>query len=107
MLERDETSEQNLGDGQIRREFALSVAAYEPGDVELPAVEVTYLGKRARCRRAHRRRSPIKIASLIANEPEPALKDTAPPVPVMEQNLLPLYIAGGLLAAGWARSSRC
>ena len=49
-----------------------------------------------------RARSPVtvKIGSLIANEPEPAIKDAAPPVTVMEENLWPAYIAGGLCAAG-------
>jgi len=42
---------------------------------------------------------PIKIASLIANEPEPAIKDVAPPVAVMQQDLLLAYITGGILAA--------
>src|SRR5206468_4769463 len=38
--------------------------------------------------------------SLIANEPEPALKENAPPVRVLQRDLLLAYIAGGLVAAG-------
>jgi len=31
--------EKDLGDGKMRREFVLTVAAYEPGAREIPAVE--------------------------------------------------------------------
>ena len=98
LLERKE-NEQDLGDGKMRREFTLVVAAYEPGEVEIPSVEVTYLGNRGEIRTAKTSPIAIKIASLIANEPEPALKDIAPPVPVQQRDLLLAYIAGGLLAA--------
>ena len=100
LLGRDETSEQNLGDGRIRREFVLRVAAYEPGSIELPALDVTYLGPHGEVKSVHTAALPIKIASLIANEPEPALKDAASPVSVMEENRVPLYVGGALLAAG-------
>jgi hypothetical protein len=98
LLDRKE-AEQDLGDGRMRREFTLTVAAYEPGEPELPALEVTYLGKAGDVRTARAAPVPIKIASLIANEPEPALKEAAPPVHVLEKNLLLVYLAGGLLAA--------
>jgi len=98
LLDRKE-AEQDLGDGRVRREFTLTVAAYEPGERELPAVEVTYLGKAGDVRTARTAPVPIKIASLIANEPEPALKENAPPVHVLEESLLLLYIAGVLFAA--------
>ncbi|HET6280051.1 MAG TPA: BatD family protein [Polyangia bacterium] len=98
ILDRKE-AEQDLGDARTRREFTLTVAAYEPGEVEIPSVEVTYLGKTGEVRSARTAPVAIKIASLIANEPEPALKDNAPPVVVWQQNLLLVYVAGGLLAA--------
>lgn len=98
LLDRKE-AEQDLGDGRTRREFTLSVAAYEPGEVELPPVEVTYLGKGGDVRSARTQPVMVKIASLIANEPEPALKENAPPVLVWQQDLLLVYIAGALLAA--------
>ena len=99
LLDRKE-SEQNLGDGRIKRQFTLTIAAYEPGAKQVPAIEVTYLGPRGDVRTARTAPVKVKIASLIANEPEPAIKDAAPPVTVMEENLWPAYIAGALCAAG-------
>ncbi len=99
LLDRQE-SEQNLGDGRLKRQFTLTIAAYEPGAKQVPAIEVTYLGPRGDVRTARTTPVTVKIASLIANEPEPAIKDAAPPVTVMEENLWPAYIAGGLCAAG-------
>jgi hypothetical protein len=98
VLDRKE-AERDLGDGRVRREFTLTVAAYEAGPVQLPAVEVTYLGKGGEVRTTRTEPVPVKIASLIANEPEPAAKDNAPPVVVMQPDLLLAYIAAGLLAA--------
>ena len=104
LLGRDETTEQNLGDGRIRREFVIKVAAYEPGPVELPAIDVTYLGPRGEVKSVRTAPIAIKIASLIANEPEPALKDAATTVSVMEENRMPLYIGGASAGGGaWAR----
>jgi len=100
LLGRDETTEQNLGDGRIRREFVFKVAAYEPGPAELPAIDVTYLGPHGEVKSVRTAPIAIKIASLIANEPEPAMKDAAVPVSVMEENRVPLYVGGALLAAG-------
>jgi hypothetical protein len=100
LLGREETSEQNLGDGRIRREFALKIAAYEPGELQLPPIDVTYLGPQGEVKTVRTGAVAIKIASLIANEPEPVLKDAATPVSVMEENRLPLYIGGAVLAAG-------
>jgi hypothetical protein len=99
LLDRKE-SEQNLGDGRMKRQFTLTIAAYEPGSKEVPSLEVTYLGPRGDVRTARTSPVMVKIGSVIANEPEPALKDAAPPVTVMEENLWPAYIAGGLCAAG-------
>jgi len=100
LLGRDETSEQNLGDGRIRREFTLRIAAYEPGELQVPPIDVTYLGPHGEVKTARTGAVAVKIASLIANEPEPALKDAAAPVSVMEENRVPLYVGGALLAAG-------
>jgi hypothetical protein len=98
ILDRKE-EEKDLGDGKMRRDFTLRVAAYEPGEISVPSVEVTYLGKAGEVLTASTAPVPIKITSLLANEPEPALKENAAPVAVLEQNLLAVYVAAGLAAA--------
>ncbi len=98
VLDRKE-SEQDLGDGRVRHDFALTIASYEPGEKEIPALEVTYLGSGGDVRTARTTPLPLKITSLIANEPEPAIKDAVGPVTVMQENLLLVYIGAGLLAA--------
>jgi hypothetical protein len=92
-------SEQDLGDGRLRHEFTITIAAYEPGEKEVPAVEVTYLGKSGDVRTARTSALPVKITSVIANEPEPALKDATGPVAVLEENRILIYGGAGLLAA--------
>ena len=91
--------EKDLGDGKMRREFNLRVAAYEPGSVEVPSVELTYFGADGSVKSVHTRPVPITITSLIANEPEPKLKDNAGPLPVRQRDYLLIYIAGGILTA--------
>jgi hypothetical protein len=98
VLDRKE-SEKDLGDGRVQHEFALTVATYEPGEREIPAIEVTYLGRGGDVRTARAAALPLKITSLIANEPEPALKDAAAPVVVMEENLLLVYVGAAIVAA--------
>ena len=92
--------EKDLGDGRMRREFNLRVAAYEPGSFDIPSVELTYFGADGSVKSVHTQPVPITITSLIANEPEPKLKDNAGPLPVRQREYLLLYIAGGILAAG-------
>jgi hypothetical protein len=92
--------EKDLGDGKKQRRFTLAIAAYEPGDLTIPGVEVTYIGKRGDVLSARTEPVAVKITSLLANEPEPALKDNAPPVRVFQRDLLLVYIAGALAAAG-------
>jgi hypothetical protein len=98
VLDRKE-SEQDLGDGRARHEFTLTLAAYEPGEKEIPAIEVTYLGGAGEVRTARTAPVPVKITSVIANEPEPALKDAAGPVAVVEENRPLIYGGAAVLAA--------
>jgi len=98
LLSRSE-GETDLGDGHVRREFALRIAAYEPGPASVPAVEVTYLGTGGAVRQVRTQPVEVKIASLIANEPEPALKEDATPVAVWKRDLTLVIVAGGVLAA--------
>ena len=92
--------EKDLGDGKMRREFNLSIAAYEPGTFDIPSVELTYFGADGSVKSVHTQALPFTITSLIANEPEPKLKENAGPLPVRQRDYLLVYIAGGLVAAG-------
>ncbi len=92
--------ETDLGDGKMRREFTLGVAAYEPGSYEIPSVELTYFGADGTVKSVRTQPVAITIKSLLANEPEPKLKENADSVPVRQRDYLLLYIAGGLAAAG-------
>jgi hypothetical protein len=92
--------EKDLGDGRMRREFALRIAAYEPGSFEIPSAELTYFGQDGTVKSVRTQALAITIGSLLANESEPKLKDNAESVHVVQRNYLFVYIAGGLLAAG-------
>jgi hypothetical protein len=92
--------ETDLGDGKMRREFTLGVATYEPGSFEIPPVELTYFGPDGSVKSVRTGAVPITIKSLIANEPEPKLKENADSVPVRQRDYLFLYLAGGIAAAG-------
>ena len=92
--------ESDLGDGKMRREFTLGIAAYEPGSFDIPPIELTYFGPDGSVKSARTQAVPFTIKSLIANEPEPKLKDNADSVTVVERNYLFLYVVGGLAAAG-------
>jgi hypothetical protein len=93
--------EKDLGDGKMKREFRLFLAAYEPGDLTLPAIEVTYIARSGDVQTTRTQPLELKIVSLIANEPEPALKEDATPatVTVLERDLTLVYVAAALGAA--------
>jgi hypothetical protein len=92
--------ERDLGDGKMRREFSLGIAAYEPGSYEIPPVELTYFGSDGTVKSVRTQPLPFTVKSLIANEAEPKLKDNVDPVPVSQRDYLLLYITGGIAAAG-------
>jgi hypothetical protein len=92
--------EKDLGDGRMSRAFNLKIAAYQPGSFEIPSVELTYFGQDGTVKSVRTQAIPFTITSLIANEPEPKLRDNTASMSVSERNTLLLVVAGGLLAAG-------
>jgi len=91
--------ERDLGDGKMQRRFLLAIAAYEPGAVTLPGLEVTYLGRGGEVLSTRTEPIAMKITSLLANEAEPVLKENAPPVQVLQRDLLLVYVGAGVGAA--------
>jgi hypothetical protein len=99
LLDRKE-EEKDLGGGRRQRVFTLAVAAYEPGDLTVPPVAVTYIGRGGEVRVVETEPLPVHVASLLANEPEPALKENAAAVTVWQEDWRLVYVAGALFAAG-------
>jgi hypothetical protein len=94
--------EKDLGDGHRSRSFRVEIAAYQTGALEVPAISVTYIGKDGRVLSRPTEPVPVKITSLIANEPDPQLKDASEPVTVLEQDLTLVYVGAaiGMAALG-------
>jgi hypothetical protein len=88
--------EKDLGDGHRSRSFRIEIAAYQTGALEVPAISVTYIGKDGRVLSRPTEPVPVKITSLIANEPDPQLEDVSEPVTVLEQDLTLVYVGAGL-----------
>jgi BatD DUF11 like domain len=91
--------EKDLGDGHRSRSFRVEIAAYETGELTVPAIPVTYIGKDGRVLSRPTEPVPIKITSLIANEPDPQLKEPAAPITVLEEDLTLVFLGAGLLVA--------
>ena len=92
--------EKDLGDGRMSRAFNLKIAAYQPGSFDIPPVELSYFGQDGTVKSVRTQAIPFVITSLLANEPEPKLKDNATSVRVVQRDYLWLYVAGGIAAAG-------
>jgi hypothetical protein len=80
--------------------LTVSLIGFEPGDVTIPGQTLTVVDVNGGIAEVTTDESHVTVKSLIANEPEPALKeDAGPPEKVMEEDYLLLYILGGLAAA--------
>ena len=102
-LSREENTRQLGAKGEmpeVEATFTLRVAAYELGELTLPPVEVTALGPRGELITLTTAEVPIKIASVMANEPQPKLKAMEPPVSVFQRTWWLIYLIIGLAAAG-------
>ena len=86
---------------EVEQVFELKVAAYELGELTLPAIELTALGPRGELVVLKTQPVPIKVKGLLANEPDPKLKELDPPVSVFQRDWLLLYILLVLAAIGF------
>jgi len=85
---------------EVERTFTLKVAAYDLGNQTLPPVEVTALGPRGEMISLSTAAMQIDVRSVMANEPQPKLKELEPPVSVFQRTWWLIYLLIGLAAAG-------
>ena len=85
------------GDKQ-RFVFNLELLALEPGDAPIPPLELRVVTKDNFVGSVKTEGLPYKVSSLIANEPNAQPKAESKPVAVLEDNYVPVYVLGGLLA---------
>jgi hypothetical protein len=79
--------------------FDLQLLALLPGNEPIPAIELRVVTKDGFIGRTQTEALPYTVRSLLANEPNAQPKPETRPVSVMEDNFIPLYIAGALLFA--------
>ncbi len=85
----------------VRETLEVSLVAFEPGDIVVPAQKLTAVDVDGNLSELETKEAHVTVKSLIANEPEPALKeDAGPGEVVMEKDYLMLWIAGTLAAIG-------
>ena len=102
-LGRSESSRDIGKEGHIadtERTFVVKVAAYDLGDKTLPPIEVTALGPGGTLLTLKTTGFPLRIKSVMGNEPKPKLKDVAPPVDVWQRTWWLLYTLIAVGAAG-------
>jgi hypothetical protein len=85
------------GDGTVTDTFSLTVGAYDVGDLELPAIPLTYMAGGER-RTLQTLPIPVEVQSYVG-EGEEELRPIAGPVDVMRRDMTLVY---GLAAVGGA-----
>ena len=83
---------------QVEHVFEVHIAAYELGELILPAIEINALGPGGSLVPLQTEPLRIRIDSVMPNEPNPKLMDIVGPVTVKERSWLVLYAAAGILA---------
>jgi hypothetical protein len=84
----------------VEQSYTVRVAAYELGELTLPPIELTALGPDDELITIATTAFPIKIVSVLANEPDPKLKQAETPIRVYRRTWWLLYTIGGLAMLG-------
>jgi hypothetical protein len=107
----EDESPTDIGDGKYRQEFRLYVAAYETGDLQFPALDVTYITPGGEVRTIQTTPLDVRVESMLDGVAAPELKENAGPVRVLEKIVWPFYAGGTvfailMLALIWAYAKR-
>ncbi|MCP4679205.1 MAG: hypothetical protein GY854_27710 [Deltaproteobacteria bacterium] len=85
----------------IEEILVVQLIGFEPGDVTIPAQKLTVVDTEGRIAEVETDTSTARVKSLIANEPEPKLKeDEGPGVQIFEKDYTLLWVLGILAGAG-------
>ena len=88
-------SDSPLSDGWVQETLKVELIGFDPGDITIPGQKLTVVDFEGHLAEITTDESFVTVKSLIANEPEPALKeDTGPGETVMEKDYLLLWILG-------------
>jgi len=99
LLERVQ-DESPLEGERMQRRFTLKLAAFETGQLTVPAIALSYLGAGGVVKTVRSEPVTVEVKSVLANEPEPQARQNAAAVAVREPVYWPLYLVGSLLLAG-------
>jgi hypothetical protein len=98
LVGRGPQSSEKLDGDKVRYSFSLKVAAFSVGELELPAIPVTYVAPREAFTKPPDPGQPLpalvvttpplrqRISSVLANEPQPQLKKNAPPMTILVED---------------------
>lgn len=98
-LSRDETHRVIGPEGQlplVEQSFKLRVAAYALGEHTIPPIELNALGPGGELVSLKTSPVPIRIGSVMANEPQPKLKPGEPPIRVFRRSYLLAWVLGAI-----------
>ncbi len=93
----------DLGDGRRSHRFVLGVAAYEVGELSVPAIELSYINPRGEVRSARTEPIPLRILSIVpSDESQPEAQPLRPPrsALVEDKRVIQVLRVGGLALAG-------
>lgn len=91
---------ENTSGGKQRFVFELDLLAVEPGERELPPVELRVVTGTGLVGKVSTQPLKLRVAALLGNQPNAKLKPPTKPVSVMQDDYTLLYVLGAIVAAG-------
>lgn len=93
----------DLGDGRRSHRFVLGVAAYDVGELSVPAIELSYINPRGEVRSARTEPIPLRILGVVpTEESQPQAQPARPPrsALVEDKRVIQALRVAGLALAG-------
>ena len=87
-------------DGRQNFIFELTLVAFDPGKLEVPALRLRVVTKQGFVGSTTTQAQRVEMKSLLANEPTAKLKPVTKPVVVVQDDYTIPYVLGGIAAAG-------